>query len=137
MVAPLVGLAIGAVARAAAKKAATTAGKKVVSSAAKKAAKEKAIIKKMQSSMPKAQKKAEKIVAKASGAAAKKTKNGKIATPKSNVTVKKANPYTADNLDKIRTVEGTRRAVDAAKKTEQIRQAKSAQRILELKKGKK
>jgi hypothetical protein len=128
MAAPLIGLGLKVAAGLAAKKAGTAAGKQVVKAIkGKKAGEAYAATAK------------KKAANKASDAAAiKKAKSAKpAAAPKSNVTVKKANPYTADNLNKIRTVEGARRAVKSAKTAEEIRKAKAAQRMLEIKKGKK
>lgn len=53
------------------------------------------------------------------------------------VKVKKASEYTAANLAKARTQQGTAREVAAAKKAEEIRKAKATQRMLDIKNGKK
>lgn len=50
------------------------------------------------------------------------------------VKTKKASEYTASNLNKIRTQQGTAREVAAAKKAEEIRKAKAVQRMLEINK---
>jgi hypothetical protein len=53
------------------------------------------------------------------------------------VKTKKASEYTAANLAKARTQQGTAREVAAAKKAEEIRKAKATQRMLDIKNGKK
>jgi len=60
--------------------------------------------------------------------------NPKKAAPKSNVKSQKASKYTQDNLNKMRTPEGTRRATEAARKAEQMRVGAAARRMLKIEK---
>ena len=119
MAAPLVGLALKAALAAAAKKAGTKAGKAVVTSIKGKKA--------GQAYSTAAKKKA------ADAAAIKKAAKAKPSTVKSNVTVKKPSSSTDSTLNRIRTLEGTTRQNAAIKKAEEIRKAKAAQRMLEIK----
>lgn len=64
-------------------------------------------------------------------------KKAAVAAPKSAVTVRKASSSTDTVLNRIRTLEGTTRQAAAIKKTEEIRKAKAAQRLLDIKNNKK
>ncbi len=68
-------------------------------------------------------------------AAAPAKKKAAVAAPKSAVTVKKASSTTDAVLNRIRTLEGTTRQAASIKKAEEIRKAKAAQRLLEIKKN--
>jgi hypothetical protein len=124
MAAPLVGIGLKVATAIAAKKAGTAAGKQVIKAIKGKKAGE--------AYATAAKKKAANKAADA--AAIKKAKNAKpSAAPKSNVTVKKASSSTDSTLNRIRTLEGTTRQSAALKKAEEIRKAKAAQRMLEIK----
>jgi hypothetical protein len=129
MPAPLIAGAAAIAARLAAKKAATSAAKKAAATAAKKkaAAKvEKRAMKNINKPTPKSKKPVEKITG---------LKPNTKAAPKSNVKTQKPSEYTKTNLDKIRTPEGNRRAVEAARKAEQLRIAKAERRMYEIRQG--
>jgi hypothetical protein len=114
---------------AAALAAAKLAAKKIASNAAKKSATKAATAAKKNLNKPVA--KSNKPVVKITGVKA----NPKKVAPKSSVKPQKASQYTQDNLNKTRTPEGNRRAIEAARKAEQLRVAKAARRAAEIDKS--
>ena len=120
MPAPLVGAALVA---------ARLAAKKIASNTAKKSAAKAATAAKKNLNKPVA--KSNKPVVKITGVKPNPAKTA----PKSNVKTKKASQYTQDNLNKIRTSEGNRRAVEAARKAEKLRIAKAERRLAEIDKS--
>ena len=130
MPAPLIAGAAALAARLVTKKAVTSTAKKAVASAAKKkatAAKiEKRAMKNINKPIPKSKKPVEKITG---------IKPNVKTGPKSNVKSKESSEYTKNNLNKIRTPEGTRRDIADVRKAEQLRIAKAAQRMDKIRKN--